>query len=166
MTLETENKYMEESNKQPNIEDLTKELEQCQKDRDEYLNGWKRAKADFINYQKDEVKRVDEVMKFSNEMLIRELLPVLDSFQISLSVIEDVGFRKGAEIIQAQFEDILKKHGLEPVKALGEKFDPSQHEAVEEAASDKESGIVIEELTKGWKLYGKVIRPARVKISK
>ena len=149
-----------------NIEELKQKIEACEKERDEYLNGWKRAKADFINYQKDETKRVDEVMKFSNEMLIRELLPVLDSFQLSLSVMEDAGAKKGVEIIQAQFEDILKKHGLEPIEALEGKFDPSLHEAVEEAESDKESGMVIEELTRGWKLHGKVIRPARVKIAK
>ncbi|MDP3999139.1 MAG: nucleotide exchange factor GrpE [bacterium] len=162
---------MDNQKPQVNIEDLVKELEQCKKEKEEYLNGWKRAKADFINYQKDETKRIDEVMKFSNEMLIRELLPVLDSFQLSLSVMasparEDAGARRGVEIIQSQFEDILKKHGLEPIKALGSKFDPSLHEAVEEAESDKESGTVIEELTRGWKLHGRVIRPARVKIAK
>ena len=158
---------MDNQKPQVNIEDLVKELEQCQKERDEYLNGWKRAKADFINYQKDEAKRVDGIMKFSNEMLIRELLPVLDSFQLSLSVMEDAGVRKGVEIIQAQFDEVLKKHGLEPVKSIGEKFDPSLHEALAEVEADgQESGLVIEELSRGWKLNGKVIRPARVKISK
>lgn len=158
---------MDDQKEQPNIEDLMKELEQCRGEKDEYLNGWKRAKADFINYQKDETKRVDEVMKFSNEMLIRELLPVLDSFQISLSVMEGDGARKGVEIIQAQFEEILKKHGLEPIKALESKFDPGLHEALGEVEADgQESGAVIEELSRGWKLHGKVIRPARVRIAK
>jgi molecular chaperone GrpE len=151
-----------------NIEELKQKLEACEKEREEYLNGWKRAKADFINYQKDEAKRMDEIMKFSNEMLIQELLAVLDSFELSLAVLdkEDEKVGKGVQIIYSQLSSLLKKHGLEPVKSLGEKFDPSQHEALEEIESDKAAGTILEELTKGWKLHGKVIRPARVKIAK
>lgn len=144
------------------------ELDKLKQERDEYLNGWKRAKADLLNYQKEEVKRIDEILKFGNESLIKELLPVLDSFDLSLLVMEkaDTGIKKGVEIIQSQLEQILNRHGLEPVPALDAKFDPSVHESIEEVESDKEAGIVVEELVRGWRLQGRVIRPAKVKISK
>lgn len=155
----------EEKKEKPKKEET--ELERCQRERDEYLDGWKRAKADFINYQKEEVKRIEEILKFGNEALIQELLPVLDSFELSFVVADvDEKSKKGAEIIHSQLKDILNKHGLELIKALGEKFDPSLHESLAEVESDKEAGTVVEELSRGWKLHGRVIRPARVKISK
>lgn len=155
--------------KQDKIKDdeLQKKLEACEKERGEYLDGWKRAKADFINYQKEEAKRIEEILKFGNEALIKELLPVLDSFELSFTMSDvDDKTKKGMEIIYSQLKDILNKHGLESIKALGEKFDPGIHESLAEVESDKETGTVVEELSRGWKLNGKVIRPARVKISK
>ncbi|TSC96442.1 MAG: molecular chaperone GrpE [Parcubacteria group bacterium Athens1014_26] len=141
-------------------------LNQCQKEKEEYLNGWKRAKADFINYQKDEIKRMADIIKFSNENLIKELLPVLDSFDLALIAINDKKFEKGVEMIYSQMENTLRKQGLELIKSLGIKFDPAIHEAIEELESDQEDGTIIEEFVKGWKLNGKVIRPSKVKISK
>src|SRR3989344_6824683 len=60
------------------------ELQKCQKEKDEYLDGWKRAKADLSNYKKDEMKRFETVAKFANEAIIRELIAVLDSFDLAL----------------------------------------------------------------------------------
>lgn len=165
--LKTNNEKEELNKKDGGVADLKTEIEKLKKEKDEYLNGWKRAKADFINYQKDEAKREEEVVKFSNEYLIRELLPVLDSFELSFSMIDkDSAAKKGVEMIYAQFERILNKHGLELIKCLGEKFDANFHEALEEIISEKESGTIIEEMEKGWKLHGKVIRPSRVKVAK
>ena len=173
---------MEANEEKNKISDATKELEdkltKTEKDREEYLNGWKRAKADLINYQKDEMKRLAEAIKFGNEELIEELLTVLDSFDLSLASMkaptpdggrdpdQNIGNKKGMEIIQSQLENILHKYGLEPIKSIGEKFDPSIHETIEEVKSERESGTVVEELIKGWKLHGKTIRPAKVKVAK
>lgn len=156
------NKTTEESG------ELKNKLTACEKEKEEYLNGWKRTKADFINYQKDEAKRTIEIIKLSNENLIKELLSVLDSFELSLTIMDnaDENLKKGVEMIYFQLEKTLNKFGLEPIKALGEKFDENFHEAVEEEKSDKEPGTILEELMKGWKLNGKVIRPAKVKIAK
>ncbi len=156
------NKTTEES------EELKNKLAACEKEKEEYLNGWKRAKADFINYQKDEIKRMAEIIKLSNESLIKELLTVLDSFEISLAIMDnaDENLKKGVEMIYFQLEKTLNKFGLEPIKALGMKFDENFHETVEEIESEKESGTILEELIRGWKLNGKVIRPTKVKISK
>ncbi len=143
------------------------ELERCKREKDEYLDGWKRAKADFINYQKDEGKRAEEIVRFSNGVLVQELLSVLDSFELSFAVSDiDEKTKKGMEIIYSQLKDILNRQGLEPIRSLGEKFDPGLHESLAEVESDKEPGTIVEELSKGWKLNGRVIRPARVKISK
>ena len=167
-----------EENKKQNIEetkpeppksetDLLKEqIAKLEKEKDEYLNGWKRAKADYINLQKDELKRMEEIMKFANADIIKDLLLVLDSFELSMLATKDPEARKGIEIIYSQLEKILNKQGLEKIKALGGKFDPALHEAMLQEESDKESGTILEEMVKGWKLNGKVIRPTKVKIAR
>lgn len=148
------------------IDTLKEQIAKLEKEKDEYLNGWKRAKADSINQQKDELKRMEEIMKFANADIIKDLLLVLDSFELSLLATKDPEAKKGIEIIYSQLEKILNKQGLEKIKALGEKFDPTFHEAMLQEESDKESGTILEEMVKGWKLNGKVIRPTKVKIAK
>jgi molecular chaperone GrpE len=146
------------------------ELAKCRKEREEYLEGWKRAKADLINYKKDEAKRFEAVIKFSNEALVRDLVNVLDSFDLALVSLEaqaDPKTQKGLYLIRAQLEDILKQNGLERIIiSVGQPFDPALQEAVAEVESDKPSGTVIEEVERGYLLNGKLIRPARVKVAK
>ena len=148
---------------------------------EEYLNGWKRAKADFINYQKDEDKRFEQVLKFSNENIVRDLLMVLDSFSLAAEALTKEASSpvyKALFLIQSQLEDLLKRNGLEKLKvSLGDVFDPSVHESVAEVdwpvegqpfdvAQDKLSNTIAEEVEKGYTLHGKVVRPARVKVFK
>jgi len=139
-----------------------------QKERDEYLDGWKRAKADLINYKKDEAKRFETMMKFSQETIIRDLIVVLDSFDLALATLEkEDKAEKGIYLIKAQLEDILKQNGLERVIiSVGQLFDPSLQEAIATVNSDKPSGTIVEEVERGYLLHGKLIRPARVKVSK
>ena len=143
-------------------------LAQCQKERDEYLDGWKRAKADLINYKKDETKRFEDVVRFANESFIHELISVLDSFDLALiSLASDEKTQKGLYLIRQQLEDILRQSGLEKISiSPGDKFNPALAEAIAEAESDKPSGSIVEEVEKGYLLNGKIIRPARVKIAK
>lgn len=150
------------------IGDLTKELEKCQKDRDDYLAGWQRAKADFINYKKDELKRLEEMAHYGNFEIIGELIGVLDNFDLGLAALEKAGpVEKGIYIIRSQIEDILKRRGLSriPIK-VGDSFDPAIAEAIAEEESDKPPGSITEEIEVGYRLYDKIIRPARVKIAK
>jgi molecular chaperone GrpE len=144
------------------------ELSKCQKERDEYLDGWKRAKAELLNYKKDEVKRFEEVIKLSNEELIKELLLVLDSFDLGMASLEKEGLaQKGMYLIQSQLKDILKSCGLQEIEtSVGKIFDPKIQETVAEIESDQPAGTVIEEVEKGYLLNGRVIRPTRVKIVK
>ena len=144
------------------------ELTKCQKERDEYLEGWKRAKADLINYKKEEAKRFEVISRFSQEVLIRDLINVLDSYDLALSALEKEGkAEKGVYLIRAQTEDILKANGLERIIiSVNQPFDPSFQEAIAVIESDKPSGMVVEEVERGYLLNGKLIRPVRVKVAK
>lgn len=144
------------------------DFSRCLKEKDEYLDGWKRAKAELINYKKDEAKRFEAIIKFSNEALIRETIKVLDSFDLALNSLEKEGkAEKGIYLIRAQLEDILKQNGLERIiVGIDQQFDPAFHEVVASVESDKESGVIIEEVERGYFLNGKLIKPARVRVSK
>ncbi len=137
-------------------------------EKEEYLNGWKRAKADLINYKKEETARLENFAKFSNEMLTADLIPALDSFELSLSVLKDGDpAKKGMELIRSQLEDILKKHGLERIKIQrGDPFDTNLAEAVGEVNAAEPPGTIAEEVSGGYRLHNKVIKPVRVKLSK
>jgi len=149
------------------LKKLKEKLKNCQKERDEYLDGWQRARADFINYKKDEGKQREEFIKFSNNLLISDILLVLDSLGLACrNIANPTGTEKGFQLIHGQLNNILKKYGLTEIKTTGEKFNPRLHEAVEEVESDKESGIITETVQKGYLMHDKVIRAAKVKISK
>lgn len=153
------------------LQELKKKLKKCQKENDEYLKGWQRAKADFLNYKKEETEKRGEILKYANENLIFEILPVLDNLKRAENEIpknmENNKIIEGFLQIRKQLDDFLKSHGVEEIKCLGEKFDPNFQEVIEEVEKDgKESGIIIEESQKGYKIYGRVIRPAKVKIIK
>ena len=131
---------------------------------EEYLNGWKRAKADLINYKKDELKRFEEFGKFANEALIREMVVVLDNFSLAVGASAK---DKGVQMIKSQLENVLKNQGLEKlVVSVGQEFDPALHEAVEMVESNKQSGTIVEEIEAGYTLNGKLIKPAKVKVTK
>lgn len=141
---------------------------QCEKEREEYLQGWKRAKADLINFKKEEAERLASVLKRGNENIVRDVATVLDSFELGIQATGgETAAAKGMQLIKNQLEDILKRHGLEVVHAKkGEMFDPSKHEAMQEVESDEPEGTVAEELDRGYALHGKVFRAARVTIAK
>ena len=151
---------------QKKVKAVEEKLKKCQELKEEYLNGWQRAKADLINARKDDERRNQDFAKFANFMLISDVLPILDSFNLALESEKDSQFSKGVFLIKMQLEDTLGKYGLSPIKSVGEKTNLQLHEIVGEVESEKEEGIIIEELQKGYLLNGRVIRPARVKISR
>jgi molecular chaperone GrpE len=143
------------------------ELEACRRERDEYLNGWKRARADLINYQKDEMRRFEEVVRFGTVAMVEDMLPVLDSLDLAAASAEGGAPHEGIAMIRAQLWDILKKRGLEKIEAPpGTAFDPSVHESVGEAESAHPPGTVAEAAESGYALHGRVIRAVKVKVSK
>lgn len=160
-----------EEKKEINIEELQKKIDECEKIKNEYLAGWQRARADLLNYKKEEMERVGELLKYANEGLILKILPILDNFEIAeknlpenLKSDENV---KGLLLIKNQLKDFLKQNGVEEIETLEKKFDPVFCEVIEEIeTNEKEAGIVLEEIQKGYKINGRVLRPAKVKISK
>ena len=138
---------------------MEKKIKECKKQRDEYLAGWQRSRADFLNYKKEEAERLADILKYANEGIILEILSILDSFEkAEKSVVKDK-VSQGFLQIKTQLQDFLKKYGVEEIKSIGENFDPNLHEAIE-----GQEGIINEEIQKGYKLNGKVIRPAKIKI--
>lgn len=164
---------MDNQEQQINIEELRNKLEEAEKLKDEYLAGWQRQKADFINYQKDALKQAQEIVKYANEDLVSDLLVVLDSFDISINSLKTDGLTEtekriiqGLELIKAQLEDVMRRKGLKPIEAIGQQFNPQFHEIVEEIDGNESPGIIVEEVIRGYELNGKVIRPSKVKIVK
>lgn len=151
--------------------DINKKLEECEKQKDEYLAGWQRARADFLNYKKEEMERIAGLVAYANEELILRILPILDNFNIiELKFPEKMkndNNVKGILQIKNQILDFLKSQGVEEIKSAGEKFDPNLHEVVEESViSNQQSGIIIEEVQKGYKINGRLLRPVKVKAAK
>jgi len=148
-----------------------KELEECKRERDNFLAEWKRARADFINYKNEENERFKVILEGMRQNLILKLLPIVDSFEVAEKEIEkqqenDEGI-KGLLQIKKQLLDFLKKEGVEEIESLGKKFDPSLHEVIEVVErKGRESGEIVEEIQKGYKFKGNVIRPAKVKVVK
>ena len=148
---------------------LKEDLDKVSRERDEYLDGWRRSKADLINYKKEELKRLEEMAKYGNVEVIRDLISVLDSFELAIGNLEksEGKVEKGVYMIKAQLEDILRRRGLNKIKvAPNDKFDPNYHEAVGVIEGNGESGNIAEEVEAGYLLYNKVLRPIRVKIFK
>ena len=140
----------------------------------EYLDNWKRERADFVNYKKDETKRMTEFIKFSTEGIIMELIDVIDGIEVARKNVPDEeglkGWLDGFDGALDRLGKFLEKFGVERMKVDGPstnsgqvKFNPLLHEAVE--VRDKD-GDKIEEVRSGYTMHGKVIRPARVRIIK
>jgi molecular chaperone GrpE len=125
---------------------------------EEYLNNWKRERADFLNYKKDEAKRIEEFARFANEDVILEAIEIVDDLELAVQEYKDIGL----EQIIKKFKDLFRKYGVEEVAVESKKFDPALQEAVEtEPGGDK-----IVQVRAGYTMHGRLIRPARVKIMK
>jgi molecular chaperone GrpE len=153
------------------IEKLKKKLEECQKEKNEYLAGWQRARADFLNYKKEEMERIKEILKYGQEEFILKILPILDNLELAEKKIpEDLKeneYVKGLLKVKIQFQDFLKNQGVKEIETkIGESFDPNFQEVVEEVDKKEKSGKIVEILEKGYKLHEKIIRPAKVKVGK
>ena len=148
-------------------EDPTVEL---QKQLEEQENRYLRLRADYDNLLRRQKIEREASEKYRAQSLLTELLPVLDNFERALQVevtSEDaVSLRKGVEMVYRQFIDATAKEGLEVIPAEGEVFDPNFHQAVmQEQNEEKESGVVLRELQKGFKLKDRVLRPSMVSVN-
>ena len=157
---------------EPNeLDDLQNQLIECQKKADEHLAGWKRAAADYQNLQKDTARDREQMVRYATERLLNDLVPVLDHAKSALAQIPEVDgaakqWMTGVQHVFDGLKSVLKSHGIEEMKVVGEKFDPLRHETVSARTEEgKEAGVVLEEARPGYTLHGKVLRPAQVIIS-
>lgn len=155
------------------VADLRKRLKQAEGEKQEYLLGWQRAKADFINSRKQDEESNKQMVKYAEASLLTELIPVLDSFDMAFSNEAEVAklpevWRKGVEQIRSQLLAVLAAHNLEIIDPTGQDFDPREAEAVGvvETTDSAQDDKVVSVFQKGYKLQGRVLRPAKVKVGK
>jgi molecular chaperone GrpE len=145
-------------------------LEAKAKDAAERHDQLLRLGAEFENYKKRVQKENSDLIKFGNESLLKALLPILDNLERAIDhgkkMNENGPLLQVVEIILRQFLTILERFGVKPVAAMGESFDPEKHEAVSLAESDQEPNRVISELEKGYLFHERLLRPAKVLVSK
>jgi molecular chaperone GrpE len=164
----------EEQKKQENEHEKTEhaDLENLKKECEEYKAGWQRAQADYQNLQREVEKKRSEWIVLSEMQILEECIPVYDHFKKAFGSSpetqnnEQASWIKGIEMIMKQFGDILKRHGVEEMKTLGETFSPELHEAVGEEISDEEEGVIIQEMESGYMMKERVVKPAKVIVAK
>jgi molecular chaperone GrpE len=145
------------------------EVEKLKAERDALLDRLARLQAEFDNARKRAVREQQEFREFAAADVIRNFLPVLDSFERALKtpVKESGDFRSGFELMYRQFQDVLQKLGVQAVPAEGKPFDPRVHEAIEMVdTTDAEDHQVLEELQRGYKYKDRLLRPAMVKVAR
>lgn len=150
---------------------LRSDLKICRKEKEEYLTGWQRAKADYINLQKelDQVKSSNSAL--TKESMVFNLLPAIDSFNMAFNNKEawekvDKEWRIGIEYIYQQFMTGLSVSGIENIDTVDISFDPKIHDSVKiiETKEEEKDHTIIEVIQVGYKIGDRVIRPAKVTV--
>lgn len=147
------------------------DLKVCKNEKEEYLIGWQKERADFVNYKKQEEDRKNNFSESMRERILSRFLTVMDSFNMAFSNKEswekvDENWRKGVEYIYSQMNTVFEEYGVKPIGEVGEAFDPNIHQSVEMVNTNKKEddhkvSLVIQ---KGYKLGDRVMRAARVNI--
>jgi molecular chaperone GrpE len=150
---------------QENIDALRKELEEKGKLAEDRLNQLKYLQADFDNYRKNFERERENIVRLANEGLISDLLVVVDDFERALSIMKDGKDKDGVKMVYGNLIKILENQGLQPIETSGKKFDPNFHEVLCKEVCDKDDGLILEELQRGFMLKSRVIRPSKVKIA-
>jgi molecular chaperone GrpE len=145
------------------------ELAQAVKQRDDYLDQLQRTRAEFVNFQKRSRAQADADRAYAVGSLARDLLDGLDNLERATDALRASGasgITEGLDMVHRQLLATLAKHGVEPIVALGQPFDPNQHEAmVRQPDPEKPEGTVVAELGKGYRIRDRVLRPSKVAVS-
>lgn len=153
-------------------EELRTALEEERARAEEYLDQWKRARAEFANFKKRNEKEREELLKFANSVLVAKFLPIVDDFERATKTIPDrihtLTWVEGIFLIHRKLQAILGQEGVSEIEAeVGKEFDPAIHEAVvHEESEEYKEGQIIDILQKGYKLHDRVVRPTLVKVAK
>lgn len=140
---------------------MVKKSDDLKKQIDDLANKWKRALADYQNLEKRVKAEKGDTVQFANRELVLKLLPLLDTFEKLEAHLRD----EGLSLAVRQFRDILGKEGLEKIETLGKDFDPAEMECVDVVSGDEENKVV-EETRAGYRLKGRLLRAALVKVTK
>lgn len=167
---EAELEFTEEAAEKPAEPEET--LESCQQKAQNYWDQLLRLQAEFANYRKRTEKEKAEAIRFGREVILERVISLMDVMEQALkhsnSATDITSLRKGFEMVVNEFLRFLKSEGAEPIKTVGQKFDPHIHEALEQTQTDKqeENNLIIEEIQKGYSFNGRLLRPAKVKVAK
>jgi molecular chaperone GrpE len=158
-----------ENIEQPDAADI-ESLRKLAAERDQYLDMAQRTRAEFENYQKRARKERDDERRYLNSAFAHDLLPVLDNLERALQAAQQAGdagaLAQGVALVQNQFLEQLKRHGVAPIDAQGKPFDPNLHQAVMQQPSDQaEPNTVLQVLEPGYTIHERVLRPAKVIVS-
>ncbi|PIP68681.1 nucleotide exchange factor GrpE [Candidatus Nomurabacteria bacterium CG_4_9_14_0_2_um_filter_32_10] len=176
--LENEAEVLEFEFNEDGEEDLKKtlkklraDLKACKAEKEEYLNGWQKERADFANYKKQEDDRKSNFSESVRERILTRFLTVLDSFNMAFANKEswnkvDENWRKGVEYIYVQLNTIFEEYGVKEIGEVGENFDPNIHQSIEMVPTNKKENNhkISEIIQRGYKLGDRVIRAARVNV--
>ncbi|MEK7630956.1 MAG: nucleotide exchange factor GrpE [Patescibacteria group bacterium] len=156
-----------EDDANPKLTKLKHALEICKKEKDEYLQGWQRAKADYSNAERESRKGQESAVQYAEIRMVREILDVVDTFEGAFaSPPPDSPWVQGMRNTLEKLRGLLKRYDIESIDALGKIFDPVWHEAIEvkEVASEADDNKVMTEFQKGYRIGDRVIRPAKVSV--
>ncbi len=163
-----ENVEQETVSNSNSLEEISKLFEEKTKELEELKDKYLRVCAEYDNYRKRTAREIKEIREIATEHLIKDLLPVLDNFERALQHAPDPddAFVSGIRMVFSQLKDTLMARGLLPIKAIGQPFDPNVHEALAQIESEQSEGTVVQEYEKGYILGKRVLRPAKVVVSK
>ena len=151
-------------------QELEQVLEQTRSEADGFREKWLRAAADLENYRKRAQKEREETLRFGNEKLLRDFLPMLDDLERAIDATaqaagESATLLDGVRLVHKKFISQLERHGVATFDSVGEAFDPTRHEAVQQNYSDQPAGTVVTQLQRGFMLNDRLLRPAMVVVS-
>ncbi len=153
--------------------ELEEGLEQTKKECEHLRAKWLRSVADIENYKKRAARERQDTVKYGNERLLKDFLPIIDDLELGLSAAERVDDKEkaadqltdGVRMVVKKFIAQLEKHGVTTFDAEGEVFDPNLHEAVQQVNADMDAGKVSQQLQRGFKLQERLLRPSMVVVS-
>jgi len=141
-----------------------------QADLDRFRDLAMRSRADFENYKKRSAREKEEAIKYANATLLEKLVSIVDHFELGLEAARGEGEKSpiysGMSQVLKQLQDFLAENGLQPIDAIGQKFDPNLHEAIAHEPSDEvPEGVVIRQTRRGYRLKDRLLRPSAVVVS-
>jgi molecular chaperone GrpE len=154
----------------PEQNDAQDEMASMQADLDRFRDLAMRSQADFENYKKRYAREKEEAIRYANKSLLEKLISIVDHFELGLEAArgesEKSPIYSGMSLVLKQLQDFLSENGLQPIEAVGQKFDPNLHEAIgHESSAEVPEGTVIRQTRRGYRLKDRLLRPSAVVVS-